>query len=139
VGIFFTHFYADIFFSLHEPSLRSAAKDGTVKPILAIAILTLTARFIPQLVKKHGSAVAACDYYANSIRSDLLLNADKPSLEIIHALLFLSMHDWGSGRGARAVSSSVRFHMVYKLILQSSGSMQVSPSVRRSFCVHFEK
>jgi hypothetical protein len=112
VGIFFTHFYADIFFSLHEPSLRSAAQDGTVKPILAIAILALTARFIPQLVKEHGSPVAACDYYANSIRSDLLLQADKPSLEIIHALLFLSMHDWGSGRGARAVSLWSVVHVV---------------------------
>jgi hypothetical protein len=31
---------------------------------------------------------------------------DLPSLDKIHALLFLSLHEWGSGRGARAVSGS---------------------------------
>jgi hypothetical protein len=103
IDLYFLNFYPDIFFSLHEPSVRSAAKSGTIKPILAVAILALTARFIPELVENHGSPVAACDFFANTIESDLLLQAHKPSLEKIHGLLLLSLHEWGSGRGAKAV------------------------------------
>lgn len=105
IDLFFQHFYADVLFSLHEPSVRSTAKSGEMKPILAIAMLTLTARFIPELAELYGSDQEACDHFANAIRVELLLEADKPSLEKIHALLFLSLHEWGSGRGARAVSA----------------------------------
>ena len=83
-----------------------AAQSGKLKPILAVAILALTARFMPDLVESHGSVQDACDYFGNAIRAELLLEADKPSLDKIHALLFLSLHEWGSGRGARAVSGS---------------------------------
>lgn len=104
VDLFFLHFYPDIFFSLHEPSVRTAAASGTIKPVLAVAIIALTARFIPELATKHGSYMEACDFFAEAIRAELLLAADKPSLERIHATLLLGMHEWGSGRGARAVS-----------------------------------
>lgn len=104
VDLFFVHFYPDIFFSLHEPSVRTAAASGTIKPVLAVAIIALTARFIPELATQHGCYMEACDYFAEAIRAELLLAADKPSLERIHALLLLGMHEWGSGRGARAVS-----------------------------------
>jgi hypothetical protein len=103
IDLFFQHFYADVLFSLHEPSVRSAAKTGELKPTLAVAILALTGRFMPELAEIYGSSQEACDYFANAIRAELLLEADKPSLEKIHALLFLSLHEWGSGRGARAV------------------------------------
>ena len=104
VDVFFQHFYPDIFFSLHEPSVRSSAQSGTLKPLLATTILALTARFIPELVQRHGSGTAAGDYFADPIRPILLMGADKPSLEKIHGFLFLSLHEWGSGRGATAVS-----------------------------------
>jgi hypothetical protein len=104
IDLFFQHFYADVLFSLHEPSVRLAAKSGELKPILAVAILALTARFMPELAEIYGSGQETCDHFANAIRAELLLEADKPSLEKIHALLFLSLHEWGSGRGARAVS-----------------------------------
>lgn len=104
VDVFFQHFYPDIFFSLHEPSVRSSAQSGTLKPLLATTILALTARFIPELVELHGSGTAAGDYFADPIRPILLMGADKPSLEKIHGFLFLSLHEWGSGRGATAVS-----------------------------------
>jgi hypothetical protein len=105
VELFFHHFYNDILFSLHEPSIRSVLRAGTLDPVLACAILALTARFIPELVEKHGSCIKACDYYADCIRSELLLEAHKPSLEKIHSLLFLSVHEWGCGRGGKAVSA----------------------------------
>ncbi|RFU35518.1 hypothetical protein B7463_g822, partial [Scytalidium lignicola] len=102
VDLFFHHFYTDLLFSLHEPSIRSNAKTGELKPILAVAILALTARFMPDLVEYHGSVQNACDYFANAIRAELILEADKPSLDKIHSLLLLTLHEWGSGRGARA-------------------------------------
>lgn len=107
IDLFFHHFYTELLFSLHEPSIRSNAKCGELNPILAVAILALTARFMPDLVEYHGSAQIACDHFANAIRAELLLEADRPSLDKIHSLLFLSLHEWGSGRGARAVSNSV--------------------------------
>jgi hypothetical protein len=106
IDLFFQHFYPDLLFSLHEPSVRLAAQSRKLNPILAVAILALTVRFMPDLVERHGSVQEACDYFGNAIRAELLLEADKPSLDKIHALLFLSLHEWGSGRGARAVSSS---------------------------------
>jgi hypothetical protein len=106
IDLFFQHFYPDLLFSLHEPTVRMAAQSGKLKPILAVAILALTVRFMPDLVECHGSVQEACDYFGNAIRAELLLETDKPSLDKIHALLFLSLHEWGSGRGARAVSGS---------------------------------
>jgi hypothetical protein len=97
--------------------VRSSAKSGTLKPILAVAIIALTARFIPELVEQHGSGTDAGDYYAESIRATLLLGADKPSLEKIHALLFLSYHEWGSGRGATAVRIALIISSLLQLTL----------------------
>ncbi|OCL14773.1 hypothetical protein AOQ84DRAFT_330475 [Glonium stellatum] len=71
-------------------------------PVLCNAILTLTARFIPQLIEYHRGAQEASEYYANLIRSTLLLEADNPTLERVQALLMLSLHEWGSLRGGRA-------------------------------------
>ncbi|TGO24658.1 hypothetical protein BPAE_0098g00470 [Botrytis paeoniae] len=114
---------------LHPPSFRnrmrqaSHPRDPTSLPdmpafqdakILLLGVLTLTARFHPELVAYHAPAnsprpndpLAASDYYATALTSTIFGAAGKdlstPTTERIQALLMLGLYEWGQTRGLSA-------------------------------------
>lgn len=84
-------------------------QDGRV---LFLGVLTLTARFHPELVRRHSpnpqqlDPIAASDYYASALADafgpTLSGNLSKPSLEGIQALLMLALYEWGQTKGLSA-------------------------------------
>ncbi|PGG95718.1 hypothetical protein AJ79_09909 [Helicocarpus griseus UAMH5409] len=93
---------------------QSPAPAAEASPLILLGVLTLTARFHPQLTHYHSpqSRVAPCnplvasDFYANALRSRLSGSdgVDLASADIsrVQALLMLSLHDWGMCRGKNA-------------------------------------
>lgn len=104
---FVLHFSADLQF-LHEGTLFGYVGQGERKPEeldFLLGILTLTARFIPELVEYHSpggaNPRAASEYYANALASRLdAFTLVKPSLERCQALLMLGLYAWGECRGS---------------------------------------
>ena len=88
---------------LHGPSLLNSIRGKDSLDIRFCGILALCARFIPKLSEQYGGSLAACEYFASylrrSITCHMVANAD---LGIVQALLLLSFHDWGSGKGTQA-------------------------------------
>ncbi|KAK2784077.1 hypothetical protein FQN52_009347 [Onygenales sp. PD_12] len=93
---------------------QSPVPPAEASPLILLGVLTLTARFHPQLAQYHSPAspVAPCnplvasEFYATALRSRLsgIDGADLASTDIsrVQALLMLSLHEWGMCRGKNA-------------------------------------
>ncbi|EZF74581.1 hypothetical protein H105_03714 [Trichophyton soudanense CBS 452.61] len=96
-----------------DPS-QSPAPRTEVSPLILLGVLTLTARFHPQLAQHHSPAspvspcnpTAASEFYANVLRARLA-GTDGADITItdlsrVQALLMLCLHEWGMCRGKNA-------------------------------------
>ncbi|KAH6667350.1 fungal-specific transcription factor domain-containing protein [Halenospora varia] len=87
-----------------DPSIASTdLQDGGV---LLLAVLTLTARFHPELVAHHFSnGLGASEYYATALKT--AINPidsipTSPSVYNVQAFLMLGLYEWGQTRGLSA-------------------------------------
>lgn len=114
---------------LHPPSFRNRMRQASHPrdpstlvdipafrdaKILLLGVLTLTARFHPELVAYHappnsprpGDPLAASDYYATALTSIIFGASGKdlstPTIERIQSLLMLGLYEWGQTRGLSA-------------------------------------
>lgn len=121
--IFKLHFSTEMPF-LHPPTFRnrmrqaSYPRDPAVAPTdtqdgkaLLLGVLTLTARFHPELVAHHSRSgrsndpIDASEYYATALKAAFGptgTNLTSPSLDGIQALLMLALYEWGQTRGLTA-------------------------------------
>ncbi|RDL31982.1 uncharacterized protein BP5553_09384 [Venustampulla echinocandica] len=118
--IFKLHFSTEMPF-LHPPTFRnrmrqaSYPRDPSAPPadlqegrLLLLGVLTLTARFHPELVAHHSSSsdpLVASEYYAAALATAFgptSRNLTNPSLEGIQAFLMLGLYEWGQTRGLSA-------------------------------------
>jgi hypothetical protein len=116
--IFKLHFSTEMPF-LHPPTFRNRMRQASyprhpsVAPadtqdgrVLLLGVLTLTARFHPELVAHHSRPDRASDpldaseYYATALKASS--NFTSPSLDGIQALLMLGLYEWGQTRGLSA-------------------------------------
>lgn len=92
-----------MFSFLHGPTLLDLVHGDTPLDIKFCGILALCARFIPELAEEHGGPLAASECFASYLRHTItchmVVNAD---IGMAQALLLLSFHDWGSGKGSQA-------------------------------------
>lgn len=85
-----------------------------LNPLIPLGVLTLTARFHPQLVAHHSPSspgnpsnpLVASEFYATALRSRLA-GADGAGFAVadltrVQALLMLALHEWGMSRGKSA-------------------------------------
>jgi hypothetical protein len=119
--IFKLHFSTEMPF-LHPPSFRNRVRQASFPRdpsittsglengrVLLLGVLTLTARFHPDLVAHHSpnqdDPLAASEYYATALETEFgpaIRNLTNPSLESIQALLILGLYEWGQTRGLSA-------------------------------------
>ncbi|KAG0653019.1 putative transcriptional regulatory [Hyphodiscus hymeniophilus] len=121
--IFKLHFSTEMPF-LHPPTFRhrmrqaSYPRDSSVAPtglqdgrVLLLGVLTLTARFHPDLVAYHSQTAKpnnpqnASEYYANALKTAFGPTGaylTGPSIDGIQALLMLGLYEWGQSRGLSA-------------------------------------
>ncbi|KAH0545541.1 hypothetical protein FGG08_000372 [Glutinoglossum americanum] len=93
---------------------NSASSDRPSSPIVLLGLLTLTARFHPELAAYHSppspnrptNPLAASEYYAKALRCHFAgpsgENIGLISLECIQAALMLSLYEWGMCRGIKS-------------------------------------
>lgn len=106
------------------PASMSQSSMPDLPPMLLLAFLALTARFHPTLIAHHSPATAnkpsnprvASEYYAAAAKAKLIgKDGDEigtPEIERVHALLMLTLHDWGNCEGAKAwmsLGSALRY------------------------------
>jgi hypothetical protein len=121
--IFKLHFSTEMPF-LHPPTFKNrmrqawSPKDPSAPAaeyhngrVLLLGVLTLTARFQPELVRRHSPSphqldpIAASEYYATALADAFgptSRNLTNPSLEGIQALLMLGLYEWGQTKGLSA-------------------------------------
>ncbi|KAH7378529.1 hypothetical protein BKA64DRAFT_750261 [Cadophora sp. MPI-SDFR-AT-0126] len=123
-NIFKLYFATEMPF-LHPPTFRkrmrqvSFPRDPCSKTtsdpqdgyLLLLGVLTLTARFHPDLIAYHSKSsqpsdpLVASEYYATALASAFKLTGrglTSPSLDSIQALLMLGLFEWGQDKGMRA-------------------------------------
>lgn len=121
--IFKLHFSTEMPF-LHPPTFRNrmrqasyprdpsvASTDLQDGKVLLLGVLTLTARFHPELVIYHSQSAKpnspsdASEYYATALKTAFGptgSNLTSPSIDGIQALLMLGLYEWGQARGLSA-------------------------------------
>jgi hypothetical protein len=121
--IFKLHFSTEMPF-LHPPTFRnrmrqaSHPRDHSIRPInlrdekvLLLGVLTLTARFHPELINYHSqrgksdNPLDASEYYATALKTAFGptgASLTNPSIDGIQALLMLGLYEWGQTRGLSA-------------------------------------
>ena len=155
--LFQLHFSTDLPF-LHGPTFLNPARTGMTISSSAVStsvpsepekklpgnemrllgILSLTARFHPQLVAFHCSSadkpdpIFASEYYATALRASLVGEGGEyigqPNLEKVQALLMLGLHDWGICKGARAwIHVGLAIRMAQALGLQFEDDLDDEP------------
>lgn len=128
---------------------QSPPPQSEISPLILLGVLTLTARFHPQLVQYHSPSSAAAqsiplvasEFYANALRAKLtgMDGADFTSVDIsrVQALLMLGLHEWGMCRGKSAwayVGMAVRMAQAMGLGFESENDFASSqrPSIASS-------
>ncbi|TPX26364.1 hypothetical protein DIZ76_011826 [Coccidioides immitis] len=93
---------------------QSPAPRAELSPLVLLGVLTLTARFHPQLIQHHSPSstahpsdpLVASESYANALRARLVAGdgGDLASADIhrVQAFLMLGLHEWGMCRGTNA-------------------------------------
>ncbi|KAH0551142.1 hypothetical protein GP486_007521, partial [Trichoglossum hirsutum] len=159
--IFQLHFSSDLPF-LHPPTflkplrktvalqsstdVASSVGSSSIKaerpssPVVLLGLLTLTARFHPELAAYHSppspnrptNPLAASEYYAKALRGHFAgpsgENIGLISLESIQAALMLSLYEWGMCRGVKSwVYGGMATRMAQALGLQFEQDLDDEP------------
>ncbi|GAA6014795.1 hypothetical protein JCM10207_002183 [Rhodosporidiobolus poonsookiae] len=74
----------------------------SVSTFLLLSILTISARFVPSLVKRFGSRRAVTEAFSARAFSLVPNEMLKPSLERTQAFFLLGVSEWGNGNGQRS-------------------------------------
>lgn len=88
---------------LHRPTFSDHIRARRVEIVKIWAILSVTARFIPEIADAHENPETAGVFYAEKARSAVMLQIlDRPNPDTIQTLLLVGLHDWGACKGFRA-------------------------------------
>jgi hypothetical protein len=152
--IFKLHFSTEMPF-LHPPTFRNrmrqasyprdpatSAADLQVGKLLLLGVLTLTARFHPDLVAHHANPgkpndpLRASEFYANALKtafSPTGSNLTTPSVERVQALLMLGLYEWGQTRGLSAwVYVGIAIRLAQSMALAYEDDQHNRPSKAKS-------
>lgn len=125
---------------------QSPAPAGA-SPLILLGILTLTARFHPQLVQHHSPSSSmnssnpldASEFYADALRAKLTgsngTDVASVGIDRVQALLMLGLHEWGMCRGKSAwvyVGMAIRMAQAMGLGFESENDATSSVSPRPS-------
>jgi hypothetical protein len=126
--------------SSSSAGLNSVRPERPSSPVVLLGLLTLTARFHPELAAYHSppspnrptNPMAASEYYAKALRGHFAgpsgENIGLISLESIQAALMLSLYEWGMCRGVKSwVYGGMATRMAQALGLQFEQDLDDEP------------
>lgn len=78
----------------------------SISSFLLLAILAASARHVPNLVRRFGTADAASKFYSDHVRKRMVDEMLKVSLQGCQAFFLLSVNEWGGYSGEESAVSS---------------------------------
>ncbi|KAB8270494.1 hypothetical protein BDV30DRAFT_241359 [Aspergillus minisclerotigenes] len=97
--------------------------------------MALCARYIPELVDQYSSPYLASEHFADVVRENIMSYMARHSgIDAVHALILLSLYDWGEGNGFQAwVYTGMATRMAQGIYLQTK------TNTKDASCINFTK
>ncbi|KAF2773906.1 hypothetical protein EJ03DRAFT_264288, partial [Teratosphaeria nubilosa] len=128
--IFFDYVYGQSYHLLHKPSFMRKVAQGTVPPVLMLAVCAISARFSHHPAVRTEPAFLRGENWASTARDISLRRYDTPSITILIVYLLLGLHEFGTCQGGRSwMFGGMAQRMAYALQLHKD--LDHDPKLRR--------
>lgn len=100
--VFFDYVYGQSYHLLHKPSFMRKLSQGTVPPVLMLAVCAISARFSNHPSVRTDPAFLRGESWAVPAREIALRRYDTPNITILIVYLILGLHEFGTCQGGRS-------------------------------------
>lgn len=100
--VFFDYVYGQSYPLLHKPSFMRRLAQGTIPPVLILAVCAMSARFSNHPEVKTEPAFLRGENWASAARDIALRRYDQPNITILIVYLILGLHEFGTCQGGRS-------------------------------------
>ncbi|EGP92272.1 uncharacterized protein MYCGRDRAFT_66346, partial [Zymoseptoria tritici IPO323] len=100
--VFFDYVYGQSYHLLHKPSFMRKLAQGSVPPVLALAVCAISARFSNHPAVRTEPAFLRGESWASAARDIALRRYDTPNITILIVYLILGLHEFGTCQGGRS-------------------------------------
>lgn len=100
--VFFDYVYCQSYPLLHKPSFMRKLGQGTVPPVLTLAVCAIAARFSSHPSVRTEPAFLRGESWASAARDIALRRYDTPNITILIVYLILGLHEFGTCQGGRS-------------------------------------
>jgi hypothetical protein len=100
--VFFDYVYGQSYHLLHKPSFMRKLAQGSVPPVLALAVCAISARFSNHPSVRTEPAFLRGETWASAARDIALRRYDTPNITILIVYLILGLHEFGTCQGGRS-------------------------------------
>ncbi|KAK4507407.1 hypothetical protein PRZ48_001142 [Zasmidium cellare] len=100
--VFFDYVYGQSYHLLHKPSFMRKLSQGTVPPVLMLAVCAISARFSNHPSVRTDPAFLRGESWASAARDIALRRYDTPNITILIVYLILGLHEFGTCQGGRS-------------------------------------
>ncbi|RMY68878.1 hypothetical protein D0863_06825 [Hortaea werneckii] len=129
--VFFDYVYGQSYHLLHKPSFTRKLAQGTVPPVLMLAVCGISARFSNHPALRTEPAFLRGESWASAARDIALRRYDTPNITILIVYLILGLHEFGTCQGGRSwMFGGMAQRMAYALQLHKD--LDHDPKLRRS-------
>ena len=100
--VFFDYVYGQSYPLLHKPSFMRRLAQGTIPPVLILAVCAMAARFSNHPEVRTEPAFLRGENWASVARDIALRRYDTPNITILIVYLILGLHEFGTCQGGRS-------------------------------------
>jgi hypothetical protein len=100
--VFFDFVYCQSYPLLHKPSFMRKLAQGTVPPVLTLAVCAISARFSTHPEVRTDPAFLRGEEWARPARDIALRRYDTPNITILIVYCILGLHEFGTCQGGRS-------------------------------------
>ncbi|KAI9702703.1 MAG: hypothetical protein M1820_006087 [Bogoriella megaspora] len=100
--VFFDHLYGQSYHLLHKPSYMRKLANGSLPPVLILAVCAIAARFSTHPSVRSEPAFLRGETWASVAREISLKRYDTPNITILIVYLILGLHEFGTCQGGRS-------------------------------------
>ncbi|KAK5132399.1 hypothetical protein LTR08_009129 [Meristemomyces frigidus] len=128
--VYFDYVYGQSYHLLHKPSFVRKLAQGTVPPVLMLAVCGISARFSNHPAVRTEPAFLRGENWASAAREIALRRYDTPNITILIVYLILGLHEFGTCHGGRSwMFGGMAQRMAYALQLHKD--LDHDPKLRR--------
>nr|POE88155.1 putative transcriptional regulatory protein [Quercus suber] len=100
--VFFEYVYGQAYHLLHKPSFMRKLSQGTIPPVLTLAVCAISARFSNHPEIRTEPAFLRGEEWAATARDIALRRYDTPNITILIVYLLIGLHEFGTCQGGRS-------------------------------------